>query len=307
MRQNSEIRQITEDPVQANQITEKSKIKDKLARLKLLKKLKNLLTIILVVASSSKMTTELTTVDEVLKFEGLRLYASLANLPLSEKLLDHFLHGQGETYDIADDFLSALRLRHNSLTGTNEDSPISDSELIKSFVAEHLSPKSSASRPAIYAQAINETENPEYLQASELENFVGQNIKIFTVVHDTASSDLGAGLGHFTVIVEGKLQEIDYDEQKITFAGPTVVTIKDFYNWDKRNDALYVALDLARSVDLVAPSLSADWMSGIKLATVRDRDGRKLQETGQAQAFNVRANYEILDSMSFQFTEFAVQ
>lgn len=67
MRQNSEIRQIIEDPVEAKQINEKSKIKDKLARLKLLKKLRNFLTIILVVASSSKMTTELTTVDEVLK------------------------------------------------------------------------------------------------------------------------------------------------------------------------------------------------------------------------------------------------
>lgn len=57
----------------------------------------------------------------------------------------------------------------------------------------------------------------------------------------------------------------------------------------------------------MAPNLSADWMSRIKLATVRDRDGRMLQESGQAQAFNVRASYEILDSMSFQFTEFAVQ
>ncbi len=273
-----------------------------------LRRLAKLLTTLLLVSISAKGVAESTTVDELLKFQGLKVYAAYNELRLSELMLDHFLNGDGEPLDISADFLLALHSKYEAQSKGKNLNLQKPEEIINRYILEEFQPQYESSRPQIFAQTLQVDSDGQstyhYRSTESMEELAGQNVRFFKVAGKSRDPDINASLGHFTLILEGTVAAVDPVKKTITLDNNAVFTVRDEYNWDRHNDQLYVPFSLGRAVDMVNPALAGDWMNDIKLISVHDRDGRVLVESGRARNFEVSARYSLPEPLIFSYNHF---
>jgi hypothetical protein len=271
-------------------------------------KFARLCTVLLLAAVSVKGISEKTTVDELLKFHGLKVYAALNDMKLSEAMLDHFLDGSGEPLDITQDFLTALRAKYADQSAATEINILEPEAIIRQYALNEFQPYYDSSRPQIFAQTsqieAEGSETVQYWSAESVQGLVGQKVRFFKVSSESRDPDINASLGHFTLVLEGTVTAVDPVNKTISLGPHSTFSVRDEYNWDQRNDRLYVPFSLGKAIGMVNPNLTSEWMNSVKLVSVHDRDGRKLTESGQARNFEVSAQYSLTDPFTFSYFDF---